>query len=710
LDPLRAAIDKDRNRLCDELDMQPDGKRWFCPKCQRDPRRHADGDFSTEAGFRCHKGGCGWSGDGFDLVRLVRGCDFPTGVAFVRKVYGIPAGTGPAVAPLPPPPKTVKVYLDHDAAAKAAHRAVCADNTQDWKETRRDFYCDASGRNVAAVLRFDGTNKDGKPAKSYRPIHAVAGGWAMGDPPGKWPLFKLPEIMSSSGPVYVCEGEKAASAGLAIGLTCTTSAHGAQSPKKTDWGPLAGRDVVILPDNDDAGSRYADAVVEIVRAVGVRSVRIVKLPQLPPKGDLFDFVEQQAGKPHEEVRSAVEALATVEAEATAQTEHQEDLGGGARPYSTRSWGEIISLDLPPPDWFWGACFALGYGRVRVQVIFGQGGLGKSRISMNLARNQVLGLPFGGMTTGTRPLRHLFMGTENGIHRLQYDIQRMSEGLTDDQKAALDNYVFLATLEAPDDGFVMLADEDNRARWRDTVEKRRPDVLWVDPWGDVQAGDANADADARWTLTELARILGAINPGAALVILAHARTGAKNIMEALGYAAANFGKGSKALFSSARCVFNLAPGSEVENPPVLVACAKSNDGRRPAPFALVLDTETMTYSVDPDFDADAWAADILDLANGKKRAKSKPQRLSETEALAMLGSETDTKTGIMQRLKDKGLTRDDAYDLVQRLVSSHKWEQWRQPGKNMPTYIGTGLAVKARMAQWGKDNQPELPAA
>ncbi|MEI7837037.1 MAG: hypothetical protein WCK05_11605 [Planctomycetota bacterium] len=83
----------------------------------------------------------------------------------------------------------------------------------------------------------------------------------------------------------------------------------------------------------------------------------------------------------------------------------------ARPYSTRSWGEITRMHLPPPVWFLGECFGLGLGRVRLHAVFGQGGLGKSRIGFNIVRNQVLGRPFGGMSTGNTPLRHLFMADE-----------------------------------------------------------------------------------------------------------------------------------------------------------------------------------------------------------------------------------------------------------------------------------------------------------
>ena len=380
----------------------------------------------------------------------------------------------------------------------------------------------------------------------------------------------------------------------------------------------------------------------------------------------------------------------------------------ARAYSTRAWGEIARLAIPPPEWFLGQCFALGYGRVRLHAIFGQGGLGKSRISMNIARNQVLGLPFGGMPTGTKPRRHLFMGTENGLHRLQHDIRKMSTGLRQEQIALLDEHIFLATLEAADDPYVTLSDPANVDRWRITIEERRPDVLWVDPWGDVQAGDANAESDARWTISELTKILGGVNRDSAMTVLAHARTGAKNIMEAIGYDGANFGKGSKALYSCARSVFNLAPGSEEENPPVVVACPKNNDAARPKAFALTLNMDNMTYQHDPDFDLEAWLEEVRDRAKGKRSsAKAARPRVSEEDALAVLRKETDTAASIRRRLREAGATRDEADDLVKRLVDCGKWEQWRPPGRNPPVYIGPEEAMKLRREKWMEQHQRKL---
>ena len=379
----------------------------------------------------------------------------------------------------------------------------------------------------------------------------------------------------------------------------------------------------------------------------------------------------------------------------------------ARPYTTRAWGEIAHMLLPPPVWFLGECFALGFGRVRLHAVFGQGGLGKSRISMNIARNQVLSRPFGGMPTGDRPLRHLFMGTENGLHRLQYDTRHMSKGLSAAEMELLDAHIFLATLEAADDPYVTIGDPQNVERWRVTIEERRPDVLWVDPWGDVQAGDANAETDARYTISELTKILATVNPNSAVNVLAHARTGAKNIIEAVGYDGANFGKGSKALYSCARCVFNLAPGSEEENPPIVVACPKNNDAAKPGAFALVLDQNTMTYEKIADFDVDAWLSDVRERASGKRKAAPRP-RLTEADALTVLSpTETDTAGGVRHRLRDKGATRDVADDLVKRLVSSAKWEQWRPEGKNQPTFIGPEAAMKVKRERWMEQQQRKL---
>jgi len=229
-----------------------------------------------------------------------------------RRIFAL-AGTNDKSTSRTPQSKTAKIHPTLDAAAKAAAWAVGQQKGHEWRETRRDMYQDADGHEVAAVLRFeriDGTtDSDGKAIKSFRPVHAVPGGWKLGDPPGLWPLFNLPKVMESTGPVFVCEGEKAASAGIANGLNCTTSAHGAKAAGKTDFRPLKDRDVIFLPDRDKAGRGYAKTAAKRAHAAGAKSVKILELPGLPAKGDLADYVMLRSGQSPETIRAEIERLA-----------------------------------------------------------------------------------------------------------------------------------------------------------------------------------------------------------------------------------------------------------------------------------------------------------------------------------------------------------------------------------------------------------------
>ena len=371
-----------------------------------------------------------------------------------------------------------------------------------------------------------------------------------------------------------------------------------------------------------------------------------------------------------------------------------------RPYSTRAWDELARMHLVPPLEVWGG-FTLGASC----VIFGVGGLGKSRVALNIARNQALGLPFAGLPTAPRPLRHLMMGSENSIHRLQYDIRKMNVGLTAEQIATLGAHVRLATLEGPEDTYIALTSA-NVERWRLTLEEHRPEVLWCDPWGDILDGDGNSDDDARATISTLRRLLRKVNPEAGLCILAHSRTGASNILQAVGFDSANFGKGSKALYSAARCVWNLAPGSESEDPPLVCAHAKCNDKPKEKPFAIRLDPETMTYNREDAFDLEAWQADLSARARGKRGPKKGPA-MTEEQAVEALGDKVGTSAEVIQILRDKGATRDCAKDLVARLVIDGKWEQWRAPVKNAATYVGPPDGIKKKRAEVADKLQKKL---
>ncbi|HVS72236.1 MAG TPA: DUF3987 domain-containing protein [Phycisphaerae bacterium] len=162
-------------------------------------------------------------------------------------------------------------------------------------------YQRADGGLVGMVVRWNTPV-----GKDIRPVSNILAGWIIGGMPEPRPLYRLPELLARPGErVLVCEGEKATDAATKLGYLATTSAQGSQSASKTDWTPLAGRKVVIFPDNDKAGEGYAADVVGILAKLDPPgAVRIVNPGTngmaLPPKGDMADWVERHRSAGHDE--------------------------------------------------------------------------------------------------------------------------------------------------------------------------------------------------------------------------------------------------------------------------------------------------------------------------------------------------------------------------------------------------------------------------
>ena len=108
-------------------------------------------------------------------------------------------------------------------------------------------------------------------------------------------------------------------------------------------------------------------------------------------------------------------------------------------------------------------------------------------------------------------------------------------------------------------YVSFADEQNRTKLKMTIRYRDADVVVLDPWGAVIDGDELDDGDVRKTIFEIMDILAAnVEKPTAGIILNHSRNGAKELADAAGFSAANYGKNSKAIFSVMRNVWNLRP--------------------------------------------------------------------------------------------------------------------------------------------------------
>jgi len=118
------------------------------------------------------------------------------------------------------------------------------------------------------------------------------------------PIYNLDLLAKfPAKPVLIVEGEKTANVAAKLledKFVCISWLGGASAASKVNWEPLFNRDVIIWPDNDQAGYKAASEICKRTREVGVSSLRVVDQTtlgkSLPEKWDLADLVPKHLEK------------------------------------------------------------------------------------------------------------------------------------------------------------------------------------------------------------------------------------------------------------------------------------------------------------------------------------------------------------------------------------------------------------------------------
>lgn len=152
------------------------------------------------------------------------------------------------------------------------------------KPTAKWDYFDKSNKLIACVYRYD--TEDGKEFRVWDVKNRKA------KSPDPRPLYNIPGITAAKKIILV-EGEKSADSLIAYGLTATTAMFGANAPiNKTDWSPLIGKEVIIWPDNDEAGIEYGQKVAAHLLKVASFVSLITPPKHKSHKWDAFDAVAE----------------------------------------------------------------------------------------------------------------------------------------------------------------------------------------------------------------------------------------------------------------------------------------------------------------------------------------------------------------------------------------------------------------------------------
>tara|TARA_R110002096_G_scaffold23058_2_gene73643 strand:- start:1155 stop:3353 length:2199 start_codon:yes stop_codon:yes gene_type:complete len=201
----------------------------------------------------------------------------------------------------PPPENIVKPNSlptpEQDKVVPIEQKVQIGPNTPFQSEY---IYTDSNGVVLVSVRKYyeqDTTggivrDSSGKPKKQFRQF--MNGRQGIPEPR---PLYNIPNILEADKVIWV-EGEKCADALNDLGYvaTCTIGGAGMLSENtayKFDFTPLSGKELILWPDNDEAGKKLAQIVEAQAKQAGVKSTLMLKIPSTKSdKWDAADAVDE----------------------------------------------------------------------------------------------------------------------------------------------------------------------------------------------------------------------------------------------------------------------------------------------------------------------------------------------------------------------------------------------------------------------------------
>ena len=387
--------------------------------------------------------------------------------------------------------KEISDWLGNPSTSYAAPKPVQRSFTDDLgKPTAKWDYFDKENRLIACVYRYD--TEDGKEFRVWDVKNRKA------KSPDPRPLYNIPGITSAKKIILV-EGEKSADSLIAYGFTATTAMFGANAPiNKTDWSPLLGKEVIIWPDNDEAGLEYGKKVATHLSKVASFVSLITPPKHKPDKWDAFDAVAENFN-----LQSLFE---------TAK--------GFEQRFPRYLGPELMADDSPMPDDLVSPRFLTPRGML---LIGGAPKVGKSDFLINFLIHIAAGESFLGLKP-PKPLKVFYLQSEISYHYLRERIKNLSIP-KDILFRGLQNFCATPQIEAIlNDNGVELAYNTIKDCFPDGM----PDIVCVDPIRNVFDGgpDNGSENDNNAMLfflqNRIGKLRSMLNPDIGIILCHHTK--------------------------------------------------------------------------------------------------------------------------------------------------------------------------------------------
>ncbi len=364
-------------------------------------------------------------------------------------------------------------------------------------------YATADGEVIFEVVRYEPkTFRQRRPATKADDPSSVRDGYVWSVKGVTQVPYRLPELINATetgGTVYLPEGEKDVDALWAIGVPASCNAMGAGKWPAELSEHFRGLDVVILPDNDDAGRGHLALVGEALTGVA-NSVRSLDLPGLDQKQDVSDWID-----------------AGGDAAALQDLTERQARRWGDEPPATR-YGAVLWRDLPTIkiDRQW-QVEGLMFPR-DISINYGESGAGKSFLQMDLAMAIARGTDFFGMPTRRGAVVYQAgEGSDGAVSRLRAYGAHNEVTAEELPFVLLRSRVDLFAADGDVDGFIAEC-----LAWQAWLKEPLA-MITIDTWSAATPGaDENASKDVSTILTNGKRIRDVT--GAAVSFVHHKNAG------------------------------------------------------------------------------------------------------------------------------------------------------------------------------------------
>ena len=150
--------------------------------------------------------------------------------------------------------------------------------------------CTYDYRNAKGELVYQACRLEPKSFRQRRPV--ADGKWIWNMEGIERVLYRLPQVLKTTQPIFICEGEKDCDNVARLGWVATTNVGGAGKWLDAYSDTLAGKEVILCGDNDKPGQEHMDKVLASL-AGKAKLVRWVKIPA--PFKDVTDWMESLNG-------------------------------------------------------------------------------------------------------------------------------------------------------------------------------------------------------------------------------------------------------------------------------------------------------------------------------------------------------------------------------------------------------------------------------